>query len=482
MSLQTRFTLGISGVVLLLSCGLLGSLYFAERNHLLKESENARRDVAQKLAGVSRESILSKDEIMLFNYMRDLTNSPDILWAMFLDPNGRVLNHSNLSLKNKILEDPASQKALAASSIEQRSSLSQAGLEVLEYAVPVRIAGKRIGTSRLGYDAQRLRARVADALQDSLQRFLAVTFLSFIMGILLAFYVAKTLSRPIRILTKGVEEVGRGKLNTRIRVTGKDEIGLLSSKFNQMAERLSELDKLKDLFIATVSHDLRNPLVAIKMSAETLLSDEASREDQKEVSDIILRSTQRLMTMVNNILDVAKMKAGRMEYNKKPVHPERLVDEIFRLYEIPTKNKGVAMRKSLPKNIPPLEVDEEMILRVFTNIVSNAVKFTREGDRITIGAKLHAQSSEVEFFVSDTGLGISNEHIPQLFQEFSSVSQVAPSIKRHQGAGLGLSIAKVIVQGHGGKIWVQSKPGKGTTFSWTLPYLASLGRGTIHES
>lgn len=463
----------ISNVVVLLCGGFLGFLYLAERTHLLREAEESRYDAARKLARVCQDSTLSKDEISLVNYIKDLTRSPDVLWAMFIDPRGRIVNHSQLSLKNKILSDPPSLRAAQTEQPYQEIYEPPGGIRVLESVVPVRLRRERMGAARIAFDALKSEARIRDVLGNTLKRFLLVTLASLIIGILAAFHVARALTRPIQALTEGARKIGQGKLDTRIPVTDSDEIGQLSSEFNRMAAQLGELDDLKDQFIAAVSHDLRNPLGSIVVGASSLLSRDVPDDKRETVLHIVLSAARRLTDMVNNILDTAKMKAGRLEYDMKPLRPDRILEEVCTLYEMRAKDLGLTLRRSVEQNPPEVKADEAMIHRVLSNILANAVKFTPEGGEITAGARSAPESQSVEFFVRDTGTGIAQSELPYIFQRFVSVSQIDPSFKKQRGAGLGLSITKKIIEDHGGKIWVESKLGKGTTFRWTLPAMTS---------
>lgn len=469
MKLRARFTLILLAIVVLLSCGFLGFLYLAERRHLLKESEKLRREAVHGLARVSQEAFLSKDEIMLLNYVKDLTRSQDVLWAMFMDLGGKVWVHSDLSMKNRVLQDPASKAALSGDSVSHRSYAAPDGGQILEYAAPVRFGRNNVGVARLGYDALKIRNRITKTLQNAFRRFSGVTLLGLLVGIVLAVYVANTLTWPIQVLTEGARQIGQGHLSTRIPSLRKDEIGQLSREFNAMAQRLGELDKVKDGFISSVSHDLRGPLASILSSCKYLLEIGDLKEKDQRILKITLRSADKLMEMVNNVLDIATMKSGRLEYKKGVFLPQKIIREVLALYKIPAAEKGIALKLSLAKNLPLIEVDEAMTHRIFNNILSNAVKFTRQGGRITMGAQLETGGGHVKFSVADNGYGIPEKELPKVFDRFTSVSQIYHSAQKQRGAGLGLSIAKAIVEDHGGRIWVESKVDRGTTFHWTLP-------------
>jgi len=474
MKLRTRFTLFISASIIILFSGFITFLLLIERNHLRKESQEIRKETVSKLARVCRESFLSHDEIALFNYIRDIGTSSGVLWAMTVDSKGRVLMHSTLSERDTQLRDlpfinPSSGGGVTVERYQAKNK------KILEYTMPVMVAGKPIAMARIGYDAEVLTRDVNGVLRHTLERILGVALLSLFVGALAAFYAANRLVHPILALMQGVQHIGEGNFRANIPVTGEDEIAQLALKFNWMAQKLQQLDALKDDFIAMVSHDLRNPLGAIVMNADLVLTQKDLTPDMRRGQlKVIFHSAQRLIGMVNDILDIAKMKSGKLEYHKTSIDPLKIIREVSMLYEVKAQSKGISLTPSLPSSLPSVEADEGMMHRVFNNILANAVKFTTEGGKITIGATADPREPWVRFFISDTGIGIPEADIPNIFRRFSSVSEIDSESQKEQGTGLGLMISKNIVEDHGGKIWVESKRGQGTIFYWTLPVAGKI--------
>jgi signal transduction histidine kinase len=478
MNLRTRFSLVISSVIVFVLASLLLSIYLVERNHLLKESERSRLNEAQKFALVCQESYISKDEILLINYIKGMKRSPEVASAMFLDSDGLILNHSTVALKDKRMMDRLTQAAAMSESVVSERRTPPGEKPVVEYAVPVVSARGRIGTARIAYDAEALDARINQTLRAALERVLWIVLLNLLAGILVATAIARTLTRPIDSLSQGAREIARGNLAVKIPESRKDEIGELAQEFNLMAAKLGELDKMKDRFVETVSHDLRNPLGAISTAAGFLLTNSSMKKEAREqVVRIILDSANRLANMVNNILDAAKMKEGRLEFQMEKVSPEKIITEVASLYEFTARENEKTIRVELPPELPAVRADDEKIHRVLVNLLSNAMKFTKKGNDIVIGASANGKDGMVEFFLSDNGLGISEEDLPKLFQRYQYASRIDPLFRKKQGAGLGLSIVKSIVEAHGGRIWVESEQGRGTTFRWTIPMAEKHSRG-----
>jgi signal transduction histidine kinase len=447
MKLQGRFSVTITLLIVFLSAGFVGSLYIVEKRHLVAQSQRGHLEALDHLSTVSRESLLSKDEIPLYNYMRQLSQSPGVKSAMFVDPSERILMHTDLRLKDTFLksaDDPAS----------------------LIYRMPVELDGHVVGSARLDYDRRLVEDQIASTLSGAVKRFTAVSVMCLLLGMAFAQAAAYRLARPIRRLVDGARRISEGDFSAKIPEGSQDEIGELSREFNQMSRRLGELDELKEEFLRTVSHDLRNPLFAISMSTEYLMDANALDDAQREKIGIIRRSAQNLSSMVTDILDASKIKAGKMEYDRMPISAADLLSDPAALFDLAAKRQGILFSLDLPAKTVILNVDKGMIHRVLSNLLSNALKFSRQGGSITLGLGAEEERMQI-LYVADTGVGVAEEHLPKIFERFYQVSR--PGEPTRIGTGLGLSIAKTIIEGHGGRIWVESRRGEGTTFRFTLP-------------
>jgi len=236
-----------------------------------------------------------------------------------------------------------------------------------------------------------------------------------------------------------------------------------------MCEKLKEVDTMKSGFFATMSHELRTPLASIKQGI-SLLRDRAGGpvpEKQKRLFTILSEETNRLIDLVNSLLELSKMEAGMMPFSLNqenfPSLVRRVITEMAPLIE--AKKVGISMDFGDEKEIPSLKLDRERILQALRNLVGNAVKFTPEQGSITIRA--YRRDHAVEFTITDTGPGVPDENLETIFEKFHQLpGQARGSIK---GTGLGLAFVKHIVLAHGGKVWGENEPGKGTTFIFALP-------------
>jgi signal transduction histidine kinase/GGDEF domain-containing protein len=229
---------------------------------------------------------------------------------------------------------------------------------------------------------------------------------------------------------------------------------------------LRRLDELKSDFILTVSHELRTPLSIIKEGVSLVLDKVCGEINRKQEKILITAkdNIDRLARVINDILDISKMEEGRVELKKELINLISLIENNISSFTFIAREKGLKVRVDLPEREVRLYIDGDKIIEVFTNLVSNALKFTKKG---YIEISLQEKENEVVCSVSDTGIGISQEDLCRVFNKFQQFSRAnGPGEK---GTGLGLSIVKRIIEMHKGKIWVESELGKGTKFSFTLP-------------
>ncbi|MCK4881687.1 MAG: PAS domain S-box protein, partial [Candidatus Omnitrophica bacterium] len=229
-----------------------------------------------------------------------------------------------------------------------------------------------------------------------------------------------------------------------------------------------ELDNMKSQFLSNVTHELRNPIGAIKQSIAVILEGTAGdlTEPQHKFLSNAKRNLDRLSALVDDILDLSKLEAKKMEIKLKLTAISKVIDEVCETIDTWTKNKEIRIVKDVEEGLPEINVDPDRIIQVLMNIISNAIKFTPKDGTITIGAKLSEEKDKMSVSISDTGVGIPKEDQPKIFGKFQQAKN--RSVGDKSGTGLGLTIAQELVGLHGGKISVDSEEGKGTTFTFTL--------------
>lgn len=239
-----------------------------------------------------------------------------------------------------------------------------------------------------------------------------------------------------------------------------------TDKLKKANETLQELNKLKDEFVSLASHELRTPMTAIKGSLSTVLEGYAG-EVPKEAKEFLTASyneNDRLIRLVNNLLNISRIESGRFSFSFEKVNLDELISEVVNNLEIAAREKNLFLRYQGNNSLPHVFVDSDKIKEVLINLIGNATKYTHEGGVLV---KTEFRDGKVIVSVSDTGHGISKEDQEILFQKFSRVQKEYS--KQAGGTGLGLYICKKIIEGHQGEIWLQSEVGKGSTFFFSVP-------------
>jgi len=229
-----------------------------------------------------------------------------------------------------------------------------------------------------------------------------------------------------------------------------------------------EVEELKARFVSNVSHELRTPIVTIQ-KALSLLNDQTTgplNETQQKFIDISQRNLENLSHLINDLLDMAKIEAGKMRLAFAPARAEEVISGALESLSPWASSKGIRLEKKISAGLPTIEMDTKRVHQVLVNLIGNAIKFTPPNGTITTAAIPSRDSVEIN--VTDTGVGIAKQDLPKVFDRFQQVGErIASDIS---GTGLGLSISKEIIELHGGRIWVESEPGKGATFRFTLPF------------
>lgn len=476
MNLRTKFTLYFSALILVITLGISESIFLTQKTLLQTQLEENRNRIYKDFRYACNEALVVKDEMLIFNTIKSVitTHYPAIVYAGYVSPSDTILFSAR---------DPGSEDGLKARITKvgtpKESNFVLARYRddketIREFAFPVFGGGAYRGSVKVGFSQAYLDDQVREGVRAVGKEILKVAIVALILGIVLANLLAFYIIKPITALAKAADEIGGGNLDTRVEVSRSDEIGKLGKTFNHMAKKLKELDELKDGFVSSVSHELRSPLSAIDGYCDYLLDGLAknyTKEKQEKSLRIIKDATIRLTNFINNILDVAKMKAGKFELRRTPVNVKDLAHEIVSLFESLAANQQKTLVVDDREMLPPVDGDPEKIKQVITNLIGNALKFTKEGSRITVGARL-ASPQFVEMWIADTGVGMPQEALGKIFDKFYQVKE--SDMKKPKGTGLGLAIVAEIVKLHGGKIWAESVPGEGSTFRFTLPVVQKV--------
>jgi signal transduction histidine kinase len=317
-------------------------------------------------------------------------------------------------------------------------------------------------------------ARLMFASQHDLM--LATVLLLFAGGIAmsLGYFLSTALTDNIVALNQAAQEVARGRLSVRVPVTGHDEMADLARTFNEMAAQLEaaarkqhELDTLRRDLVAWIGHDLRTPLASIRVILEALadgvVEDPAAVERYLHTAQHHIRS---LSLLIDDLFDMAQLDAGGLPLERHPNSLSDLISDTLESLSALAARQEITLEGSVAPDVDPVLMDTQKIGRVLSNLVSNALRHTPTGGRVEVRASA-AEEGGVQVEVRDTGEGISLEDLPHIFEQFYRGEKSRS--RDTGGSGLGLAIAKGIVEAHGGRIGVESAPGQGTCFFFTLP-------------
>ncbi|MBW2366673.1 MAG: HAMP domain-containing histidine kinase [Deltaproteobacteria bacterium] len=293
--------------------------------------------------------------------------------------------------------------------------------------------------------------------------------LAIIISILISFYNTRSINHPILLLQKQTKEIAKGRFEKIRDVSSPLEIKELADDFNLMCERLKELDEMKKDFISHVSHNLRTPLTAMKEATGMLIEGTYADmpEKQKELLAITQEECERLIDSVTRILDLSRMEAKMMDYHLEKSDLLPLIQKCLLKLAPLALRKKIDLELKPPPDLPFAKIDAERIGQLMENLIGNALKFSSAGGKVVLSISVRNGGKKfIEVAVADTGCGIPKENLERIFNKFERIDR---GKETERGTGLGLSISKHIIADHGGKIWAESKLGKGSTFFFTLP-------------
>ncbi len=298
--------------------------------------------------------------------------------------------------------------------------------------------------------------------------------IGLLISVLLGLLLAKTVITPIQSLTKAAEKVASGDFSQKVDNDAKDEIGVLTRTFNNMADQLENniedlknSEKMRRDFVANVSHELRTPITSIRSYAETLVEAEGSlpKDMEQHFLKVIVNESDRMTKIVQDLLTLSKFDAGSYTFEFKVFSFEKSIRDVYSAQRLEAQRRRHEFSLEFKDRMPEIRGDRLRIEQVLTNMVSNAIKYTPDGGRISLTAGVKGEN--VWCTVRDNGVGISDEDLKRVFERFYRVDKARS--RESGGTGLGLSIAYEIVDRHDGTIEAKSRKGRGTAFTVVLP-------------
>jgi two-component system, OmpR family, sensor histidine kinase BaeS len=338
----------------------------------------------------------------------------------------------------------------------------------LAQGIPIVIDGEQVGTA--------LQATPPPKLDPGEQRYLDSTNRALLVGtigasaaaLFIGILLSRTFLRPLAELTKAITAMQQGDLNQQVQVRTRDELGDLARTFNQMSAEIHHANQLRKQMTADIAHDLRTPLMVISGYLEALR--DGTLEATPERFEAMSHEAVLLKRLVEDLRTLSLADAGELKLVYQSVQPRELLEQVKQSFEPLAGEQQVALRVEAGEGLPALQIDRERMVQVLGNLVSNALRYTPAGGSVTLRAR--QQGNRIQLVVADTGSGIPQDKLPNIFERFYRIEE---SRHENQGeSGLGLAIAKSIVEAHRGTIAAESQVGVGTSMTITLqPALAT---------
>jgi len=440
MSLQLKVAALLSFAVAA-TAAAAGAIFFVINGASLRADEEDKiLMLTQSVRTLSAEAQIAKDPLMLLDYLSFLSRDRPELLSARVGSAGRW-------------QEAEGSEPAAAGERPRAELVKVPGAPGREAVVVVLNFSTKVFESKIAAE----RAALAEGLYQS-------ALMVLLAGALLSIPISRTLTCRLIGIERALVDISEGRLNLKVPDDGADEIARLAKGVNAMAARLLELENMKRTFIASVTHELRSPLFSIDSYVRVLLAEaEGLRAEDRRQLERIRHNAARLAHFVTSLLNTAKIERGVMDFHPKSCDLADLVEDAALFQRPLAEEQGKSLVIELEPGIPPLQLDPDLITQVITNLVSNAVKFTRRGGRVTVGLKRFPGG--VECFVSDTGVGMPAEALAKLFKPFARLQNGVCAT----GTGLGLSIVKSLVELNGGTVGVESVPERGSRFHFRLP-------------
>ena len=462
-----RLFAGFAGLVLLMlivSAVVFFSLFGGYREDIDRSDLRRAGNALSVQIGWLLRSSVAEDRDVLFTLIREQAEESGLI-VILSDGDGRVLS----GFEARSLPDDKSLISYAA--IVKKGNVGAWHDSKLHVGGKWRTALTRVlvapGESGRFANAVLMTVTFGDEHSfGSLDQLFGRLFVSGLAGLLVAVVLAMILSRqlvrPLETLTGVVRRFGPNQYDMRAAESGPTQVRELASAFNAMADRVSDNERAMRGFIADVSHELRTPLTSIRGFVEALRDGTVTDPERQASSlDVVHEETQRMLRMIEQLLDLSRLEAGQTRLQRSKIDLDELFGYVESMFSPRAEEQSVELRTSISADAPTVEADYDRLVQVLNNLLDNALRHTSEGT-VTILAR--NQDGGLEIAVADSGEGIPAEDLARLFDRFWQ-----PESRTGPGAGLGLAISREIVRAHGGRISASSRLGEGTTITVWLP-------------
>ena len=455
-------------------------LYFSRRSATYQDLDRRIQSEADLTAGILAESfhargvLVEKDTagrpVLVQEVAAVLEVVPDYLLVtsrdgrlLFASPDARALTFAEFEQLNAITRPPPPEPS--ASHLPGRFRIEPNGPTLLYVVRAVPDAGEQFGAIFAGANTRSAELR--------LEQLLTTILIAFVVGVIPAILVGRWIAEralePVDRMITEVREITDGRsLHRRLPVPlAQDELARLAATLNQMMTRLERSFAALRRFTADASHELKTPLTVVRAGVERAITRPDTAPETLAALEETLQEVNRMTELLDSLLTLARADEGRAELHREPVDLRQILEEAGETGELLAEHAGVGIDIRLPAEPVVVSVDRSRVRQLALNLIENAVKYTPRGGQVSV--ELGSSNGRAVFTVADTGIGIAPGDLPHVFDRFWRADSARTRTSERAGTGLGLAICKWIAEAHGGTIEVQSRPGRGTTFTVGLP-------------
>lgn len=477
-SMRRQLIFGVTTLLVALMSVFTLDLVRRQKEVLLERGRSRAVFQVGILANTALNAVISSDYSAMNSLMKQFKHDQDVMYVMITDTRGRVLAHSNLPVVGQFLSDETSVRALSSS---LAARIVQNSDKTVETQHPIVVNGRLVGWAWLGRNLAEVYDQIAGITRTSLIYLLVAS----VIGILFSVAISGSLAAQLKLLMAGTTRLAADQLDRPVPVTTANEIGTLAKAFNHAMERLRlQRDELetakraaeqanlaKSQFLANMSHEIRTPLGAILGFSNMIQDPSIAPGERLQFIEIINRNGRELSRLINDLLDLSKVEAGKMHFERAKVDVSDLLFDVIETLRPKADEKGLTLWFSSEAAVPAtVHTDPTRLRQILVNLISNAIKFTSAGGvTVTLGqvSSADGERPELSIVVEDTGAGIEESQQGRLFQRFSQAD--SSTTRRFGGTGLGLFLSRKLARELGGDVrLVHSAPGQGSTFQLTI--------------
>lgn len=473
MKLKTRLGLSVLALVTAVLVAVLAVVSWRESRALLAGADDDRRASVRELARLCETTLAAGQEKILLNFLALWTENNRVVDVGLWDKDGVLQTHSDF-LKGdysgvRATADPALTRAAMEGGLHESPGWA-GGRATLDITFPVLQKGEPYGFLRARFDREAVDAESRALVRQTLRALLIVAAGAELVGLGLGLVLAWSLTTTIRRLSLAAEEIGAGKFPATVPVTRSDELGALARDLERMSGELKRASEFKDSFLRRISHNMRSPLAAMESALYHARNvQRGTPAPVEEDYEILQQGLGELTIFVNNLLDLERIRRGKMVYRYEACAGEELVEAVVSLHRRLAEDRGLALRSRAEPGVRPVRADRGILAQILSNLLLNAIKFTPSGGGVEL--RLAREDGGARMTVADTGRGIPPEALARLFKDFE---QVAPDEKgAPKGSGIGLAFCKEAAESMGGRLWAESAPGRGSSFHVWMPEAAA---------